>query len=94
MTEERETVVGHMYTNNPMHIPVSLLCSSNKVYSESVYGHFRSNKATSQELRIFACGMTLRRAVYNHTELEKCMLFESHTSNAIVLWLKRFSLLY
>ena len=59
-----------------------------------MYAHFRPNKATLQELWIFACVMTLRKAVYNHSDLENWMLFESHTSNAIVIWLKRFALLY
>ena len=38
----------------------------------------------SQELWIFACVMTLRKAVYNQCELENRLLFASRTSNAIV----------
>ena len=41
------------------------------------------------------CGRLLaRKAVYNHCELENRMLFAPRTSNAIVLWLRRFALLY
>ena len=63
-------------------------------YSESIYVHFRPNKPTLQELWTFACVMTSRKAVYNHCELENPLLFASRTSNAIVLWLRRFALLY
>ena len=54
----------------------------------------QTNLHTLQELWTFACVMTSRKAVYNHCELEYCLLFASHTSNAIVLWLKIFALLY
>ena len=66
-----------------------LLC-----YSKSIYVHFRPNKPTLQEFWIFAGVMTSRKAACNHCELENCFLFASHTSNAIVLWLRRIALLY
>ena len=63
-------------------------------YSESIYAHFRQNKHILQELWVFICVMTLRKAVHNHSDLEDRMLFASHTSNAVVLRHKRFALLY
>ena len=63
-------------------------------YSESIYVHFRPNNPTLQELWTFACiTMTSRKAVCNHCELENRLLFAPHTSDAIVLWLRRFALL-
>ena len=35
-----------------------------------------------------------KSCVYNQCELENRLLFESRTSNAIVKWLKSFTLLY
>ena len=57
-------------------------------YSESICVHFKWNKHILQELWIFVCATTLRKAIHNHSNLENCMLFASHTSNANVLWLK------
>ena len=100
MQEERETVVGDMQLQTALYKSLCLFyeaqtkCKRFTILQRSVYVHFRPNKATSQELQIFACGMTLRKAVYNHCELENCMLLVSHTSSAIVIWLKRFTLLY
>ena len=63
-------------------------------YSESIYVHFRPSKPISQELWIFACVSDIKKAVYNQCELENRLLFASCTSNAIVTWLKSFTLLY
>ena len=56
--------------------------------------HFKPTLLVQEQLWTFACIMTSRKAVYNHCELENRLLFASHISNAIVLWLRRFALLY
>ena len=78
-----------------------LLWNSNKVWrilyvtdDWSMY-IFRQNKSILQELWIFfACIMTLRKCVYNYSDLENCMSMVCRTSNATVMWLKIFDLLY
>ena len=100
MHEERKMMVGDSNYKQPYKSPcVSSMKLKRRIkdslcYSESIYVHFRPNKPTLQELWTFACVMTSRKAVYNHCELENPLLLASRTSNAIVLWLRRFALLY
>ena len=100
MHEKRKMMVGDMQLQTAYKSPcVSSMKLKRRIkdslcYSESIYVHFRPNKPTLQELWTFAFVMTSRKAVYNHYELENPLLFASRTSNAIVLWLRRFALLY
>ena len=63
-------------------------------YSESIYVHFKLSESLLQELWIFFASIyTLRKYVYNYSDLENRMSLASRTSNAFAMWLKTFALL-
>ena len=65
-------------------------------YSELIYVQFRLNKSILQELWSLLCVYvaTLRKHVYNYSDLENRMSLASRTSTAIAMRLKIFALLY
>ena len=97
--EEKKMIIGNMQLKtvlykNPCVSSMKLKLSIN---SKSIYVHFRPSKPISQELWIYACVSDIKkscRSSYNQCELENRLLFASRTSNAIVIWLKSFTLLY
>ena len=63
-------------------------------YSESIYVHFRLNKAILQEFWIFFACVYTQENVYNYSDLENRMSLVSRTFNVIAMRLEIFTLLY
>ena len=67
---------------------------STNIWSESEVRGRSLLLINPEELWIFFACVYTKKYVYNYSDLENCMSLAFRTSNAILIWLKIFALLY